>query len=53
MLDFKVIETPEQFYKWAETVNHLTKDKFLCDLQDVYARSDVKKLYIFFMESNR
>ncbi len=34
------ITTPAEFKAWAETVNTPQANNFMCDLQDIYARSN-------------
>ena len=46
----KQIESETDLMQWAASVNHSVK---MCDLQDVYARSDVKLLKKWFNESSQ
>jgi len=46
------IETNEDFLKWNNAVNHSTV-KTLCNLQDVWARSDQKHLLNLFLEQTK
>ena len=45
----KKIESQEDFTAWCQTVNHAMHNK-ICDLQDVFARSEFNELKGYFVE---
>jgi len=52
MFDKKVIENGQDFIEWAKEVNtSMGSTKRHCDLQDIFARSDIKTLLFAFLEN--
>jgi len=51
--EIRKIETHAQFISWAKEVNAFSSASVTCDLQDIFARSQIEDLKKWFLESEQ